>query len=202
LILDHINGVPDDHRLENLQIVCPNSAATLDTHCGHQNRITDAVCEGCGITFEPKDPRQRYCSHPCFVQHRRGKPAPERRKVRGPPDTHLLREVRAIGVTATGRRYGVSHTTVRKWIRQYERELETLEGGKISWPTDDQGPAADSSLAAPTPDSQGPPDPPAPAPAPADAHTSLPDAAAPVPDDPPTPKSRSSPSAPDLPRAA
>ena len=29
LILDHINGVHDDHRLENLQIVCPNCAATL-----------------------------------------------------------------------------------------------------------------------------------------------------------------------------
>lgn len=33
LILDHINGVADDHRLENLRIVCPNCNATLDTHC-------------------------------------------------------------------------------------------------------------------------------------------------------------------------
>ncbi len=34
LILDHINGVRDDHRLGNLRIVCPNCNATLDTHCG------------------------------------------------------------------------------------------------------------------------------------------------------------------------
>jgi transposase-like protein len=34
----------------------------------------------------------------------------------------LLREVEAIGVSATGRRYGVSHTSIRKWLRQYERE--------------------------------------------------------------------------------
>ena len=34
LILDHVNGVATDNRLENLQIVCPNCAATLDTHCG------------------------------------------------------------------------------------------------------------------------------------------------------------------------
>jgi hypothetical protein len=34
LILDHINGVNDDHRLENLRIVCPNCNATLDTFSG------------------------------------------------------------------------------------------------------------------------------------------------------------------------
>lgn len=33
LILDHINGVNNDNRLENLQIVCPNCNATLPTHC-------------------------------------------------------------------------------------------------------------------------------------------------------------------------
>ena len=34
LILDHINGVYNDNRLENLRIVCPNCNATLDTHGG------------------------------------------------------------------------------------------------------------------------------------------------------------------------
>lgn len=33
LILDHINGVRNDNRLENLRILCPNCNATLDTHC-------------------------------------------------------------------------------------------------------------------------------------------------------------------------
>src|SRR3954471_15259465 len=32
LVLDHINGVHDDHRLENLRMLCPNCNATLDTH--------------------------------------------------------------------------------------------------------------------------------------------------------------------------
>ena len=46
LILDHINGVRDDNRLENLRIVCPNCAATLDTHCGRKNRLepSNATC--------------------------------------------------------------------------------------------------------------------------------------------------------------
>lgn len=33
LILDHINGNHYDNRLNNLQILCPNCNATLDTHC-------------------------------------------------------------------------------------------------------------------------------------------------------------------------
>lgn len=33
LILDHINGINNDNRLENLRIVCPNCNATLVTHC-------------------------------------------------------------------------------------------------------------------------------------------------------------------------
>jgi HNH endonuclease len=38
LILDHINGVYNDNRIENLQIVCPNCNATLDTHCGKNKK--------------------------------------------------------------------------------------------------------------------------------------------------------------------
>lgn len=34
LILDHINGINNDNRLENLRILCPNCNATLNTHCG------------------------------------------------------------------------------------------------------------------------------------------------------------------------
>jgi hypothetical protein len=38
LILDHINGIHNDHRIFNLRIVCPNCNATLDTHAGKNNK--------------------------------------------------------------------------------------------------------------------------------------------------------------------
>ena len=125
LILDHINGVSDDHRLENLRIVCPNCAATLDTHCARKRRLTrvEQQCLRCGKSFRPRDGRQRYCSRECGMRwDRSGVPRPGARKVDRPPYTQLLREVRAIGYSATGRRYGVTDNAVRKWIRQYERE--------------------------------------------------------------------------------
>src|SRR4051794_12634148 len=67
MVLDHINGVHDDHRLENLRILCRNCNATLDTHCGkHKTRKHhDRACPTCGETFRPTNGGQRYCSTSC-----------------------------------------------------------------------------------------------------------------------------------------
>jgi ribosomal protein S27AE len=126
VILDHINGVADDNRIENLRIVCPNCAGTLDTHCGRQNRLQrePRECPTCGGEFLPAYAAQNYCSRYCGVRRRGdGRPMPTQRKVERPPYTHLLREIGALGYAGTGRRYGVSDNAIRKWVRQYEREL-------------------------------------------------------------------------------
>lgn len=40
LVLDHINGIANDHRLENLRFLCPNCNAQQDTFCGkHTKKI-------------------------------------------------------------------------------------------------------------------------------------------------------------------
>ena len=128
LILDHINGVATDNRLENLRIVCPNCAATFETHCGRANRRTAPVarCPDCDEEFVPKDSRQRYCSRTCG-QRRRDRPRsrgpyPQLRKVERPPYDQLIREIRQTSWSAVGRKYGVSDNAVRKWVRWYEAE--------------------------------------------------------------------------------
>lgn len=132
LILDHINGVPDDNRLENLRIVCPNCAATLDTHCGRKNRREAEIrkCRHCERTFEAKYRKHRYCSHACGCRwdrsRLRGRPKPASRKVERPPYEQLLAEVKATSYCAVGRKYGVSDNAVHKWVRFYERERERV----------------------------------------------------------------------------
>jgi hypothetical protein len=133
LVLDHINGVPDDNRLENLRIVCPNCAATLETHCGRKNRREPEVrhCRRCGKEFEAKYASHRYCSHSCGSRwdrrNVRGRSKQEHRRVTRPPYEQLLAEIEATSYCAVGRKYGVSDNAVRKWVRFYERERERME---------------------------------------------------------------------------
>jgi len=134
LILDHINAVPGDNRLANLRIVCPNCAATLDTHCGRKNRREAEVrqCRLCQKAFEAKYRTQRYCSHACGCRwdrsRFRGRPKKSSRKVERPPYEQLLSEIEATSYCAVGRKYGVSDNAIRKWVRFYEHEQERVRG--------------------------------------------------------------------------
>ncbi len=131
MILDHINGVPDDNRVENLRIVCPNCAATFETHCGRKNRLPLRIreCARCGQQFSPHSADQRYCSRDCGCRHtnRPRTPSMFTRKVERPPYEQLIGETNECGFSAVGRKYGVSGNAVRKWIRWYEAAAQTEE---------------------------------------------------------------------------
>lgn len=124
LIIDHITGVATDNRLENLQIVCPNCAATLDTHCG-RNVLLVRECVVCREPFQPTDRRQRHCSKFCSCRSEPNRlRAVQARTVERPPYEQLLREISETSWSAVGRKYGVSDNAVRKWVRWYEAERD------------------------------------------------------------------------------
>jgi hypothetical protein len=130
LILDHVNGVPDDNRLENLRIVCPNCNATLETHCGRHNRkaVTPRECLSCGGSYEPRFRAQRYCSRRCGIAspaHAANDPA--RRKAVRPPFEQLMAELQETSYSAVGRKYGVTDNAVRTWVRRYRSDLARRE---------------------------------------------------------------------------
>lgn len=121
LILDHINGISNDNRLENLRILCPNCNATLDTHCrGYKNnkeklkKIREKVVKSKKV--QPIKEKDEF-----GFSKKEKESQTNQRKVERPPYNDLLKMVEEIGYVATGKKYGVSDNTIRKWIRMYEK---------------------------------------------------------------------------------
>ena len=53
MVLDHINGINNDHRGENLQMLCPNCNSQQKTFAGRQNKKR-YNCKKCGIKITKK----------------------------------------------------------------------------------------------------------------------------------------------------
>lgn len=103
LILDHINGVNNDNRLENLKIVCPNCAATLLTHAGRNIKSKKQKCE-CGNVMTYKSKKCRICH------------SKSTRKVERPDSNSLKKEVKESNFQAVANKYNVSRATIRRWL--------------------------------------------------------------------------------------
>lgn len=71
LVLDHINGINDDYRLENLRLVCPNCNSQLPTFAGRNTRKakvgqTKCFCIDCGKEVHKGSSR---CPN-CYIKNR------------------------------------------------------------------------------------------------------------------------------------
>ena len=98
----------------NAQIVCPNCNATLDTHC-RGSRITKELeykdfCK-CGNSKWKTSKSCVNCSKKL------------QRKVERPSLEQILKDIEETNYVLTGKKYGVSDNTIRKWIRQYNADL-------------------------------------------------------------------------------
>jgi hypothetical protein len=113
LILDHINGVNTDNRIENLRIVCPNCNATLPTHGGRNVKHAEKIknnCE-CGKEISGDNKVCPTCSQI------------KQRKVQRPDYLTLIQDIENLGYRGTGTKYGVSDNSIRKWKKYYEKHL-------------------------------------------------------------------------------
>jgi 5-methylcytosine-specific restriction endonuclease McrA len=119
LILDHINGISNDNRLENLRILCPNCNATLETHCkGYKNIVikTDKVKK----QIEVKEEVKEFINNFGFSEEEKNSQM-KQRKIERPSYNILLEEIKEMGYSKTGKKYGVSDNSIRKWKKMYEK---------------------------------------------------------------------------------
>lgn len=110
LHLEHKNGINDDNRLSNLIFLCPNCHSQTDTYSGKKNKKECKKCK-CGETMFKTSKMCLLCN------------SKKNRKVERPTLNRLKEEVGELGYSATGRKYGVSDNTIRKWIINYEKEI-------------------------------------------------------------------------------
>ena len=106
MVLDHKNGKRNDHRIENLQMLCPNCNSQQKTFAGRQNK-KKYYCEKCGD--EKKSRNSKTCYKCSGITGRKVKNRPSREQ--------LLKEIEETNYCAVGRKYGVSDKAVRKWLK-------------------------------------------------------------------------------------
>lgn len=120
LILDHINGISKDNRIENLRILCPNCNASLETHCrGYKGLLKNRKKKGDINTEKEKEQNFGFSISEINSQKRQ-------RKSNRPPYNQLLEEIKNYGFVGTGKIYNVSDNAIRKWIKMYEKYGENF----------------------------------------------------------------------------
>lgn len=125
LILDHINGVNNDDRLENLRWVCPNCNQQLDTTNGKNRKILNKknYCVDCGKEINLKSIRCITCSNKNQVI-----PLENMLVTR----EELKELIRTTPFTQIGRKYGVSDNAIRKWCDKFNLPRKTSDIKKYS----------------------------------------------------------------------
>jgi len=113
MVLDHIDGNRRNNRKGNLRLLCPNCNSQQKTFAGRNRKIKRFAkrkyyCLSCG--------NERSCSSKSSLCVR----CIDRMKSKFDNETKawIVEEAKKFGVCSMARKYGVSHTTIRRWSCQ------------------------------------------------------------------------------------
>lgn len=119
LHLDHINGINNDNRLENLRFLCPNCHALTETYSGkncHNREKKKWTCKQCNKDISVGSV---HCSSCVF-----------RPKKFGTTKKELEELVKIMSMAAIGRKFGVSCNAIRKRCRKLGIEWKKFPAPK------------------------------------------------------------------------
>lgn len=112
MVLDHINGVNNDNRLENLRLLCPNCNSQTPTFCARNIRHPRKKCLNERCDNLVKSNQRDFCSCKCANSRCRIRFT----KIEWPQPSVLKELVNEFGYCEVGRRLGVTDNAVRKRI--------------------------------------------------------------------------------------
>lgn len=118
LQLDHINGINNDNRLENLRLLCPNCHSQTETFSGKRHKINN-FCEDCGEKIHKQ-------SKKCFKCSSISKGINQRKfEVSKEELTQLINQY---PMTTIGKMFNVSDNAVRKRCKTLGINLKAGKG--------------------------------------------------------------------------
>lgn len=121
LQIDHINGISNDHRLENLRFLCPNCHSQTDTYGNGNGKTNQKMkesinnCPDCGKKIFKISSKCNSCA---------------KTRVKWPDTETLISLVEINGYSKTGRMFGTTCNAVRKRLRRMGIDTATVSKSK------------------------------------------------------------------------